>query len=79
MIGLRRGMRTTKLSYRLFEYDVTDAVAAHDFADHNYVFQHMSGPHSFLPSFMINFHGVKTKEDALGRADGADRLGSNRL
>ena len=55
----------TKLSYRLFEYDVTDAVAAHDFADHNYVFQHMSGPHSFLPSFMINFHGVKTKEDAL--------------
>jgi len=55
----------TKLSYRLFEYDVTDAVAAHEFADHNYVFQHMSGPHSFLPSFMINFHGVKTKEDAL--------------
>ena len=55
----------TKLSYRLFEYDVDDAVAAHDFSDHNYVFQHMSGPHSFLPSFMINFHSVKTKDDAL--------------
>jgi len=55
----------TELSYRLFEYNADDAVAAHDFADHNYVFQHMSGPHSFLPSFMINFHSVKTKDDAL--------------
>jgi len=36
----------------------------HEFADHEYVFQHMSGPHSDLPSFLINFHNVEKVEDA---------------
>lgn len=54
----------TRLSYRLFEFDVEDELATHAFANHDYVFQHMSGPHTQLPSFMINFHAIKTEEDA---------------
>ncbi len=56
--------KQTRLSYRLFEFDVEDELATHAFADHDYVFQHMSGPHTQLPSFMINFHAIKTEEDA---------------
>ena len=54
----------TKLSYRLFNFDVEDTLASHKFADNQYVFQHMSGPHTSLPSFLINFHQVKTEQDA---------------
>jgi uncharacterized protein (DUF885 family) len=52
------------LSHALFEYDGENQLANHEFSDHEYVFQHMSGPHSSLPSFMINFHPVDTVEDA---------------
>jgi uncharacterized protein (DUF885 family) len=54
----------TRLSYRLFEFDSEDELATHAFADHDYVFQHMSGPHTSLPSFVINFHTIETEEDA---------------
>lgn len=53
----------TRLSYRLYEFDVEDTLASHGFADHDYVFTHMSGPHSSLPAFMINFHKVETNGD----------------
>jgi uncharacterized protein (DUF885 family) len=53
----------TRLSYRLYEFDIEDQLATHGFADHDYVFTHMSGPHSSLPAFMINFHRVETVED----------------
>lgn len=53
----------TRLSYDLFLFDIDDRLARYDFADHDYVFQHMSGPHSNLPSFLINFHPVTNKED----------------
>ena len=36
----------------------------HGFADHDYVFQHMGGPHTGLPSFLMNFHAVKNEADA---------------
>lgn len=52
------------LSYRLFEYASQDSLATHEFNSHDYVFQHMSGPHTNLPSFMINFHAVDNVEDA---------------
>lgn len=52
------------LSYRLFEYDAADQLADHALADHHYVFQHMSGPHSDLPTFMINYHTIDSVEDA---------------
>ncbi len=54
----------TRLSYRLFEYDVENSLRNHKFGQHDYVFEHMSGPHSSLPSFMINFHKVETADDA---------------
>jgi uncharacterized protein (DUF885 family) len=56
----------TALSYRLYEFAVEDQLATHDFSGNEYVFQHMSGPHSDFPSFMINFHRVETVEDAQG-------------
>jgi uncharacterized protein (DUF885 family) len=54
-----------KISYRLFEYDAKTAQSEHEFEQHNYVFTHMSGPHTEFPTFMVNFHAVKSKEDAL--------------
>lgn len=59
----------SKLSYRLFEFASGDAIASHSFADNEYVFQHMSGPHSNLPSFMINFHTITDLEDAQAYVD----------
>lgn len=55
---------SAKLSYRLYEFESKDRLAVHGFADHDYIFQHMSGPHSDFPSFMINFHAVETEQDA---------------
>jgi len=54
----------TKLSYRLYEFDAEDALQSHKNAENDYVFQHMSGPHSDLPAFMINLHKVETIDDA---------------
>lgn len=54
----------SKLSYRLYEFATKDELASHKFNSHDYVFQHMSGPHSDLPSFMINFHSVGDAKDA---------------
>jgi len=56
--------KQTALSYRLFEFATEDSLASHKFAGNEYVFQHMGGPHSDLPSFMINFHSVESVEDA---------------
>ena len=58
--------KQTALSYRLFEFAIEDQLASHKFAGNEYVFQHMGGPHSDFPSFMINFHSVDTVEDAQG-------------
>ena len=52
------------LSYRLYEFTAEDALATYGFAGNEYVFQHMGGPHSDFPSFMINFHSVGNVEDA---------------
>ncbi len=54
----------TALSYRLYEFAAEDALASHKFANNEYVFQHMSGPHAQLPAFMINYQTVETVEDA---------------
>jgi uncharacterized protein (DUF885 family) len=56
----------TRLSYELFLFDTDDRLAEYDFADHDYVFQHMSGPHSNLPSFLINIHPISTIAEAEG-------------
>lgn len=54
----------TRLSYQLFEVQQTDWLATHAVGGNDYVFQHMSGPHSSLPSFMINFHSIADEADA---------------
>lgn len=58
--------KQTALSYRLFEFATEDALESHKFSSNEYVFQHMSAPHTNLPSFMINFHSVESVEDAQG-------------
>ncbi len=54
----------TRLSYRLYEYSAEDNLAQHEFAGHNYVFQHMNGPQTDLPTFLINFHSIESEADA---------------
>ena len=54
----------TRLSYDLFLYDADDRLAQHEFSNHSYVFQHMSGPHTSLPAFLINNHPIKTVDEA---------------
>jgi len=54
----------TRLSYDLFLFDIDDRLEDYDFADHGYVFQHMSGPHTNLPSFLINRHPVTSEAEA---------------
>ncbi|MEL6686495.1 MAG: DUF885 domain-containing protein [Pseudomonadota bacterium] len=53
-----------RLSFRLFEVAQEDWLATHAVSQNDYVFQHMSGPHSSLPSFMINFHRIRSEADA---------------
>lgn len=53
----------TKLSYRLFEAEAEDTLATHAVGQNDYIFSHMSGPHSNLPSFLINYNQVQTVED----------------
>ena len=54
----------TALSFELFKFGVEDDIAMHKFADHDYIFQHMGGPHTGLPSFMMNFHAISSEDDA---------------
>ncbi|MEP6343301.1 MAG: DUF885 domain-containing protein [Maricaulaceae bacterium] len=54
----------TRLSYDLFLYDTDNRLAQHEFADQNYIFQHMSGPHTSLPAFLINNHPVTSIAEA---------------
>lgn len=56
--------RQGKISYRLFEYNGDVYSATKKFESHDYVFNHMAGPHSEFPTFMVNFHGVDSVEDA---------------
>ena len=54
----------TRLSYRLFEADIEDQLATHAVSTNEYIFSHMSGPHTNLPSFLINYNKVNTVQDA---------------
>lgn len=54
----------TRLSYTLFEVEQDDWLATNAVGQNDYVFQHMSGPHSSLPSFIINFHQIESEADA---------------
>ena len=54
----------SRLSFRLFEVDIEDQLATAAVAQNDYVFSHMSGPHTGLPSFLINYGRVGSVSDA---------------
>lgn len=54
----------TKLSYRICELNVNNAVANNKWRFHNYPINQMGGFHSEMPSFLINIHTVSEKKDA---------------
>jgi len=56
--------RQAKISYRLINYDADILGLDHKFDGYDYVFNHMSGPHTDFPTFMVNFHPVSSVEDA---------------
>ena len=55
---------SAQLSYRLFEYEVAQEDRAFPYRNHWYVFSQFRGPHSGVPSFLINQHRVSSVEDA---------------
>ena len=56
--------KDTQLSYRLFEYQAELADRRFPFRNHWYEFSQFRGPHSGMPSFLINQHRVSSLEDA---------------
>jgi uncharacterized protein (DUF885 family) len=53
-----------QLSYRLFEKQSKRAIENEKYYFDRYFMSQMYGPHSSLPSFMINMHRVDTESDA---------------
>ncbi len=54
----------TKVSYDLFVADAQREIDGFKWRHHNYPINQMGGPHSRVPSFLINIHRVSTQEDA---------------
>lgn len=54
----------SQLSYRLFERSAELGIAWFPFRHHWYPVTHMGGPHTRIPSFLINRHSVSGKADA---------------
>ena len=66
-----------KLSYDLWKYQLAEAEADLPFRNNAYVFEQMGGNHTFLPTFMINIHGVETEQhmlDYISRLKQAERV-----
>ncbi|NND00513.1 MAG: DUF885 domain-containing protein [Gammaproteobacteria bacterium] len=53
----------TKTSWDLWEYQYQNALLDAEFRRQGYVFHQMHGMHSFIPTFMINFHRVESLQD----------------
>ncbi|WP_430402176.1 DUF885 domain-containing protein [Hyphomonas sp.] len=53
-----------KLSWRLAEYELSQAEAAFPFRGHAYVFNQMFGVQSGIPAFLVNQHKVASLSDA---------------
>lgn len=54
----------TQLSYRLMKKDIESSIESFKYYYQNYFINQMRGPHSHLPSFMINMHQIANKKDA---------------
>ena len=55
---------SAQLSYRLAEYSAELSDRRFPYRNHWYVFSQFTGPHSSVPSFMINQHRVSDQSDA---------------
>lgn len=65
-----------QISYDIWLYQLDQEEAARPFRRRGYVFHQMSGPHAFLPNFLINFHQVDNADDMrayITRIGGASR------
>lgn len=54
----------SKISYRLFEYEVEQRIKGQKYLDYTYPVNQLFGTHTEIPSFLINIHTVTTKSDA---------------
>ncbi|PZU46511.1 MAG: DUF885 domain-containing protein [Sphingomonas sp.] len=54
----------SKLSYRLFEYQMGRQAAAWPLRHYRYTFDQMNGVQSGIPAFLINIHQITSKADA---------------
>lgn len=62
-----------QLSYDLMQLIGLEKLATYRFRDHNYILEHMDGPHTNLPAFMVNKHKIESLADAhayLARLEG---------
>ncbi|MBT1449911.1 DUF885 family protein [Glaciecola sp. XM2] len=51
-------------SLRLYQEDITRKLANDEFRFHSYILNQFRGPHTSVPSFLINIHKVSSVEDA---------------
>lgn len=61
-----------KLSLRLYKLGIERDLANDEFRHHRYIVHQFRAAHTQVPSFLINIHSVKSKEDAqayIGRLD----------
>lgn len=54
---------TAKISWDMWLFRLNQAEAEAKFRDNGYVMHQFNGAQSFLPTFLINQHGVETEED----------------
>lgn len=61
----RRGLNTTEvLSWQLFEQTLVRGLASDDFRHHKYPISQFRGPHTVVPTYLINMHRVTSFADA---------------
>ncbi len=53
-----------QLSYDLYKLDLERQLAADEFRHHHYVIHQFRGPHTVVPSTLINIHRVGSRQDA---------------
>ncbi len=56
---------SARLSYELFDDLLESRLDAQAFASHNYIFDHINGPHVTFVNFMKTYHTVGNSQDAM--------------
>ncbi|MBT8495632.1 MAG: DUF885 domain-containing protein, partial [Deltaproteobacteria bacterium] len=55
---------SSRLTYDLFEYQLEERLAGHQWRHHSYPVNQMYGYHTAVPSFLINYHHIESEADA---------------